>query len=104
MKENRVIPNKYLPRKLPINATIFHLFLMHFFDAPQWVWATYIVLAIILWIGIISVMYNQKKDESLLFSKATSEHKIIHHDVTEFQKKIADMVEQTLKKASIKSE
>jgi len=66
MKTQQVIPNKYLPRKLPINATLLHLFLMYHFNAPEWLWATYIVLAVLVWSAIFKIIYYQKHDKSLI--------------------------------------
>lgn len=66
MKKTKVIPHKYIPNKLPINATALQVFFLHYFEAPSWLWGSYITVAVLIWIVILIGINNQKADESLL--------------------------------------
>ncbi|CAA0254853.1 hypothetical protein [Tenacibaculum maritimum] len=60
MKTKRKVV-KNIPLKLPINSTILHAFLLHYFNAPQWLWTAWIIFASIYWIAAISIISKEEK-------------------------------------------
>lgn len=66
MKSIKVIPNKFLPIKKPITATMLHVFLMHYYNAPDWFWGVYVTLSLIIWVLVFVNVYKQEADESLV--------------------------------------
>ncbi|NRR90628.1 hypothetical protein HSX10_03520 [Winogradskyella undariae] len=66
MKKRNVIPGKYIPVKLPFTSTVLQLFLLYYFNVPDWVLAVYITIAALIWIALIANRINEVKDEKLL--------------------------------------
>ncbi|NJB83647.1 hypothetical protein [Wenyingzhuangia aestuarii] len=66
MKKQKVIPNKYLPVRIPIFKMAITIHVMHFYKAPQYVF--YPVLTIMFFVLVLSVIsrIGECKDESLI--------------------------------------
>lgn len=66
MKKQKVIPNKYMPKRYPVNTTVLYTFLMWHFMAPDWMWGVYLTITVIIWLIIIVNQHKQEEDESLI--------------------------------------
>lgn len=84
MKKSIAVKNT--PVRLPINSTILHLFLLYHFNAPEWLWASYCILATFIWTLLIIAKLNQ---EYVTYS---------HRKNNQIFKKILEEIEKNFKR------
>ncbi|MGC1471515.1 MAG: hypothetical protein WA775_02890 [Psychroserpens sp.] len=85
MKKQKVIPTKYIPAKFPLTSTLVHVIALSYWNAPSWLWGSWAVLIIIVWIAVIYRITIEERDDSLVNEGCFESEKRSFKDLVEKQ-------------------
>ena len=67
MKINKVIKTENFPTRLPFASTLMWLTMLHYWNAPEWLWGVFGLLFFVLW--CVAIKNKWKEEQVDIFEK-----------------------------------